>query len=87
MASRMFHVYILELDNGSYYVGHTNNLCRRLQEHKMGCACSHTKKYPPVRMLWSEECQNRAIARAREKEIKGWRREKKRQLWLGSSLP
>ncbi|GEM_PF-7059133 len=34
MASRMFHVYILELDNGSYYVGHTNNLQRRLQEHR-----------------------------------------------------
>jgi predicted GIY-YIG superfamily endonuclease len=82
----MFHVYVLELSNGSYYVGHTDNLVRRLFEHKEGIACNHTKKYPMKRLCWSEEQLDRAAARAREKEIKGWRREKKEQLW-GSSLP
>jgi predicted GIY-YIG superfamily endonuclease len=37
-------------------------------------------------LCWSEEQLDRATARAREKEIKGWRREKKEQLW-SSSLP
>ena len=77
----MFHVYILELVDGSYYVGHTDNLSRRLQEHSAGIACNHTKKIPMKCLLWSEEHPHRDSARKREKEIKGWRREKKERLW------
>ncbi|MBI3331696.1 GIY-YIG nuclease family protein [Candidatus Peregrinibacteria bacterium] len=84
-----FEVYILELVDESYYVGFTDNLSRRLGEHKLGVACSHTKKIPMKRLLWTEEQPDRLKARAREKEIKGWRREKKELLWKGkgSSLP
>ncbi|MDO8649460.1 MAG: GIY-YIG nuclease family protein [Candidatus Peregrinibacteria bacterium] len=85
----MFQVYILELANNSYYVGFTENLERRLNEHALGIACSHTKKIPMKRLLWSEHQPDRLKARQREKEIKGWRREKKERLWKseGSSLP
>ncbi|OGJ55633.1 hypothetical protein A3D88_00585 [Candidatus Peribacteria bacterium RIFCSPHIGHO2_02_FULL_52_16] len=85
----MFHVYILELADGSYYVGHTDNLQRRLSEHIAGIACSHTKKIPMKHLIWSEPRLDRVSARKREKEIKGWRREKKERLWKseGSSLP
>jgi len=84
----MFHVYILELADGSYYVGHTDNIERRWKEHLSSIACSHTKKIPVKKLLWSEVQTDRNTARKREKEIKGWGREKKQNLWHteGSSL-
>jgi putative endonuclease len=81
----MFYVYILELIDGSYYVGFTDDLDRRMREHRDGIACTHTKKIPPKKLLWSEARLSRNDARKREKELKGWRREKKERLW--SSLP
>ena len=81
----MYRVYVLELDDGSYYVGFTDNLKRRLAEHAQGIACAHTKKIPMRRLLWSEEQPDRLSARTREKEIKGWRREKKKRLWSSLS--
>lgn len=84
----MFYVYILELVDGSYYTGFTNNLDRRLSEHKQGIACAHTKKIGMKKLLWYEKQADRNSARNREKEIKGWKREKKEKLWKdkGSSL-
>jgi len=84
-AAMAFSVYILELDNGSYYVGHTNNLKRRLYEHQEGIACDHTKKHPMKRLLWYENKSDRLSASNREREIKGWRRAKKERLWTESS--
>ena len=81
----MFHVYILELADGSYYAGFTENLERRLKEHALGIACAHTKKIPMKKLLWSETQPDRGSAREREKEIKGWRHEKKEKLWDGGS--
>ena len=81
-----YYVYILELEDGSYYVGHTNDINRRIKEHRLGIACSHTKKFKMKKLLWYESQQNRLLAAQREKEIKGWRREKKEKLWLGSNL-
>ncbi len=85
----MFQVYVLELIDGSYYVGFTADLARRLSEHSSGIACDHTKRIPMKQLLWSEPQENRLAARAREKEIKGWRREKKERLWKkgGSRSP
>ena len=82
-----YSVYILELEDGSYYIGHTNNLRRRLKEHSEARACSHTKKIRMVKLLWFEDFDDRLIASKREKELKGWRREKKEKLWksVGSS--
>lgn len=76
-----FSVYVLELQDESYYVGFSDNLERRLQEHAQGIACAHTKKISMKRLLWSELQSDRKSARNREKEIKGWRREKKERLW------
>ncbi len=80
----MYYVHVLELADGSYYVGFTNNLERRMKEHERGIACSHTHKIPMHKLMWSEPQADRIIARKREKEIKGWRREKKEQLWISS---
>jgi tRNA/rRNA methyltransferase len=78
-------VYIIELDDGSYYVGHTNDLQRRLLGHRGKVACAYTKKHAFKKMHWHEEFKTRIEAAARE--IKGWRREKKARLFAGSSLP
>jgi len=77
----VYSVYILELQDGSYYVGFTNNLKRRIKEHEERIACAHTRKIPIQSLLWSENQPDRMSARKREKEIKGWRREKKEHLW------
>ncbi|HVW66129.1 MAG TPA: GIY-YIG nuclease family protein [Candidatus Peribacteraceae bacterium] len=82
----MFVVYILKLADNSYYVGFTNDLQRRLHEHALGIACEHTKKIPMKALMWSEKQPDRIAARKREKEIKGWRREKKERLWKSLSL-
>ena len=62
------------------YIGVTNNLQRRLYEHKSNRIDGFTKKYNVHKLVYYESTTdvNRAIAR--EKELKGWRREKKNNL-------
>ncbi len=62
------------------YVGLTNNLERRVYEHKTRRIPGFTEKYNVNRLVSFEETQDVHIAIAREKEIKKWRREKKNQL-------
>jgi len=65
------------------YVGVTNNLERRIYEHKNKLVKGFTEKYNVnklVRFLPLVETQDVTAAIAREKEIKKWRREKKNQL-------
>ena len=44
----MTNIYILKLQKGKYYVGKTNNLEKRKQQHINGTACAWTKKYKPI---------------------------------------
>jgi len=62
------------------YVGVTNNLERRIYEHKNKLAKGFTKKYNVNKLVYFEETQDVIAAIEREKEIKKWRREKKNQL-------
>ena len=74
----MFHVYILECADGSLYIGSTNNLEKRLNQHNESKHGAHyTKIRRPVALLYSEALGTLRAARQRETEIKGWRREKK----------
>lgn len=43
-------IYVLELENGKYYVGRTKNLEKRYKDHTLGKGCSYTKKYPPIKI-------------------------------------
>jgi putative endonuclease len=74
---RSFCVYILASRSRTLYVGITNNLKRRLTEHLEGEVPGFTKQYRIHRLVHFEQYDNPANAIAREKEIKGWRREKK----------
>ena len=58
----------------------TNNLQRRVVEHRAGLVSGFTKQYKISRLVHFETFRDIRVAIAREKEIKGWRREKK--IWL-----
>jgi len=59
------------------YFGVTNNLSRRIYEHKNKLIVEFTKKYNINKLVYFEETQDIRAAIEREKEIKRWRREKK----------
>ena len=73
-------MYILLCDDGSYYTGSTNNLELRLQQHFAGEGANHTKKHPPVKLLYYEEFDRIDEAFNREKQVQGWSRKKKEAL-------
>ncbi len=69
------YVYIMtNKPNGTLYIGVTNNLERRVAEHKSGTIDGFTKKYELRNLVWYEEYFNIADAIAREKQMKEWQR-------------
>lgn len=69
------YVYILaSKKDGVLYVGTTNNLARRLEEHKSGDIEGFTKKYFVHRFVYCEEWDNPMEAIQREKNLKAWKR-------------
>jgi putative endonuclease len=77
-----FYVYIItNYTKTVLYVGVTNNLARRLYEHQNHVyAGAFSARYKCYYLVYYEEYQHVKTAIAREKEIKGWRREKKENL-------
>jgi putative endonuclease len=59
------------------YIGVTNNLARRVQEHKRKLVPGFTSKYNMTQLAWYEHFTKPYDAISREKQLKGWRREKK----------
>lgn len=79
-----YYVYILSNWNRNIlYVGVTNNLTRRLSEHISGSIVGFTQKYNCKDIVYYEQFGYIDNAIHREKEIKGWRREKKDHLIIG----
>lgn len=75
-----FYVYILASYSGTLYIGITNNLLRRLSEHKTGQVDGFTKRYGCKKLVYYEYFTDVKAALSREKEIKKWRRNKKHNL-------
>ena len=75
-----FHTYMLRCSDGRYYVGHTDDLERRVAQHQHGEVPGFTKTRRPVALVWSENFPSRAEALEVERQLKGWRREKKEAL-------
>ena len=74
-----FWVYMLECADGSYYVGQTDCLARRVAQHHAGDVPGcYTFKRRPLALVWSQEFSSRAEALESERQIKGWSRAKKR---------
>jgi putative endonuclease len=73
-------MYILKCTDGSYYVGSTNNIELRLQQHQNGEGANHTKKRLPITLVYIEEFEQIDEAFYREKQVQGWNRKKKEAL-------
>ena len=71
-----YYVYLLASQrNGTLYVGVTNDLVRRVYEHKNGLADGFTKKYAVHMLVCFEISESIDSAISREKQLKNWRRE------------
>lgn len=78
---KIYYIYLLTTRNNKVmYVGVTSKLEKRLYEHKNKLIDGFTKKYNVDKLVYFEETADVNSAIAREKEIKGWRREKKNAL-------
>ena len=75
-----YYVYIMSSKSKVLYVGMTNNLARRIYEHKNKVNPGFTARYNVERLVYFEEVVDELAAVKREKQIKGWLREKKIKL-------
>ena len=78
---KTYFVYILKCNDNSFYTGMTNNLIRRLYEHRGGInKGAYTYKRRPIKLVWFEVFPDATQAIMTEKKIKGWSRRKKQAL-------
>ncbi len=77
---RDYFVYIITNHSGTLYTGVTNDLTRRVYEHKTQAGGSFTRKYRMNKLLYFEQTSDILSAIEREKQIKGWRRSRKLEL-------
>ena len=78
-----FFVYMLRCADGSYYLGHTDDLDRRFAQHQAGEIPGYTHERRPVELVWSQETATREDALVAERQLKGWSRAKKEALIAG----
>ena len=77
MQSRTYWVYIMTNRSMTLYIGVTGNLERRMYEHRNGLIPGFASRYLITRLIHAEPFADVRQAIAREKELKGWRRERK----------
>ncbi len=75
-----FFVYILRCADGSYYVGHTDDVELRLAQHQDDSLGGHAARRQPVTLVCSAELPDRVDALQRELQLKRWTRAKKEAL-------
>ncbi len=76
-------MYILECSDGTYYVGSTKNLDKRILQHQNGLGAEYTKRRLPVILKYYEEFERIDLAFYREKQVQGWSRKKREALING----
>ena len=75
--TKQYYVYIMTNRSRTLYIGMTNNLERRVYEHKHGLAPGFTSKYKMTQLVYDEVGDDVHATIAREKQLKGWLRAKK----------
>lgn len=65
-----YYVYIIECNDGSFYTGQTNDITRRMNEHRSGKGARYTKYRRPITLRYVEEVETRDEALEREQQIK-----------------
>ncbi|MEK7519777.1 MAG: GIY-YIG nuclease family protein [Patescibacteria group bacterium] len=76
----MFFVYLIRCDDGSLYTGISTDYKTRFSQHAQGKGARYTRMRKPVRIVHIEEYRTKSEALKRERQVKGWRREKKETL-------
>lgn len=72
-----WYIYILETQDGRFYTGTTNDINRRISEHKEGKGGHFTQSFKFKDLLYTEEHTDQSTALKRERQIQGWTRRKK----------
>ncbi len=81
-----YYVYFLASSkHGTLYIGVTNDLVRRVHEHRINAAPSFTSRYGVDHLVWFEIYDDVVAAIAREKQLKKWRRDWKVRLIEGQN--
>ncbi len=80
LMSNQFWIYIMASRTGTLYIGVTNDLERRVYEHKSDLIPGFTRQYQCHKLVYFEEYLNIDQAIQREKQLKGWSRGKKESL-------
>jgi putative endonuclease len=81
MGGRQYWVYFMNSASGNaLYIGVTNNLEKRVWEHRNGVGSEFARKYRATRLVYAEEYDHPSDAITREKQLKGWKRERKNEL-------
>jgi putative endonuclease len=80
----MAWMYILRCADGSYYVGSTKNLERRMEQHQSGKGAKYTSRRLPVELVYAEEYERVSDAYYREKQVQNWSRAKREALINGN---
>lgn len=78
-----WYTYILFCNQKTFYIGITNDLNKRLNEHRCGYS-SYTEKFSDIKLVHFEKYPNRTEAERREKQLKGWTIAKKKALISGN---
>ena len=78
-----FFVYILRCSDGSYYIGHTDNIEERISAHKTGYFGGYTKNRLPIEVVFVQSFGTRDEAFTAERQMKGWSRAKKEAVIRG----
>jgi len=77
---KQYYVYIMGSHSGVLYIGETNDLVKRVYDHKEGLIEGFTKQYKIKKLMYYEATGDVMSAIEREKQLKRWRREKKEML-------
>ena len=77
------YVYILQCEDGGFYIGQTSNVSKRMEYHQKGIGAQHTAIHHPMALVYVEGPMESALARRREVQIKKWSVAKKLALIEG----
>ena len=84
---KMHYTYMLECKDGTYYIGYTNDLEKRIKAHNEGKGAKYTKGRGPVKLVYYEEYEDKNTAMRREWEMKQLTRIQKEILSKSKSIP
>lgn len=80
MPDKKYFVYLLLIENGSYYCGYTDDVEKRFQKHLSGKGAKYTRAHKPLNVAWQNEFSSKSDALKAERKIKKLSHEQKKLL-------